>query len=61
MTDSSAAHALESFAHKLHKSGARMVIAGASRSVRRTPLAAGLRRPLVRYAASVEEARKTAA
>lgn len=57
VADSSAAHSLESFAHKLQRAGGRMVIAGAKRNVRRTFLAAGLRRPLVRYAASAADAR----
>ena len=48
--------ALEGFVEKLHHSGTSVYFAGARQSVRRTLLAAGLRRPLVRYAATAEDA-----
>ncbi len=58
--DSTAAKALESFAHKLRRSGTKVYFAGAQRSVRRALLNAGLRRPLVRYADTVETAKSLA-
>jgi SulP family sulfate permease len=56
LADSTAARALERFVHKLQGSGTRVYIAGARKSVRRTLLIAGLRRPLIRYASSAEDA-----
>jgi SulP family sulfate permease len=56
LVDSTAAKALESFVTKLHNAGTTVFFAGASRSVRRTLLAAGLRRPHVRYATTAEDA-----
>mgnify|MGYP001164683230 CR=1 FL=1 len=56
LVDSTAARALEVFAEKLGASGTTVYIAGARTSVRRTLLAAGLKRPLVHYAASAEDA-----
>lgn len=56
LVDSTAANALKRFAHKLKNAGAAVYLTGASKSVRRTLLAAGLRKPLVRYAPDVEEA-----
>lgn len=55
LVDSSAAHALEHLAHQMQKNGTRVYVASANRNVRRTLLAAGLRRPLVRYVASVDD------
>jgi SulP family sulfate permease len=55
LVDSTAAKALESFVTKLHNAGTTVFFAGASRSVRRTLLTAGLRRPHVRYAATAED------
>jgi len=56
LVDTTAAKALESFVHKLRQSGTSVYFAGARPSVRRTLLAAGLRRPTVRYAATAEDA-----
>jgi len=56
LVDSTAAKALESFAHKLQASGSRIYFSGASKAVRRTLLLAGLRKPLVRYASTTEDA-----
>jgi SulP family sulfate permease len=56
LMDSTAAKALEGFVHRLQHSGTRVYFAGAGKSVRRTLLIAGLRKPLVRYASSVEGA-----
>ncbi len=56
LVDSTAAKALESVAHKLKASGAQVSIAGASKGVRRTLLMAGLRRPLVRYSLTADDA-----
>ena len=56
LVDSTAAKALEGFARKLQRSGSRVYFAGAGKRVRRTLLIAGLRKPLVRYASSAEDA-----
>lgn len=56
LVDSTAARALLGFAHKLDRLGTRIYFSGAQKSVRRTLLAAGLRKPLVRYTSSVDEA-----
>jgi SulP family sulfate permease len=56
LVDSTAAKALEGFVTKLHHGGTTVFFAGAGKSVRRTLLAAGLRRPHVRYAATAEDA-----
>ncbi len=56
LVDSTAAKALEKFAHKLRRSGTRVYFAGATKSVRRTLLMAGLRRPLVRYTSNAQDA-----
>ncbi len=56
LVDSTAARTLESFVHKLQRSGTQVYFAGARKSVRRTLLLAGLRKPLVRYAATAEQA-----
>ena len=57
LVDSTAAKALERFVHKLTSSGTRVYIAGARRSVIRSLLLAGLRKPVVRYVSSVQDAR----
>ncbi len=57
LVDSTAAKALERFVHKLTSSGTRVYIAGARRSVIRSLLLAGLRKPTVRYVSSVQDAR----
>ncbi len=56
LVDSTAAKALEGFVHKLRHSGTRLYFAGAGKRVRRTLLIAGLRKPLVRYASTAEDA-----
>ncbi|HXF54926.1 MAG TPA: SulP family inorganic anion transporter [Hyphomicrobiaceae bacterium] len=56
LVDSTAAKALEGFVRKLERSGTRVYFAGASKRVRRTLLVAGLRKPLVHYVATAEEA-----
>ncbi|MGE0853077.1 MAG: SulP family inorganic anion transporter [Hyphomicrobiaceae bacterium] len=56
LVDSTAAKALEKFVHKLQRSGTRVYFAGATKSVRRTLLIAGLRRPLVRYTSTAQDA-----
>ncbi|MGD9785862.1 MAG: SulP family inorganic anion transporter [Hyphomicrobiaceae bacterium] len=56
LVDSTAANALESVVHKLEQSGTKVYFTGASKGVRRTLLGAGLRKPLVRYATTAEDA-----
>jgi SulP family sulfate permease len=56
LVDSTAARALTGFVRKLHQSGTAVFFAGARKNVRRTLLSAGLRKPIVRYATSAEEA-----
>jgi SulP family sulfate permease len=56
LVDSTAAKALEGFVTKLHNAGTTVFFAGAGKNVRRTLLAAGLRRPHVRYATTAEDA-----
>lgn len=56
IVDSTAARTLEAFAKKLKRGGTKLFFTSATRSVRRTLLAAGLRKPLVQYAAQIEDA-----
>jgi SulP family sulfate permease len=56
LVDSTAAKALEHFVHRLRQSGTLVYFAGVSRPVRRVLLTTGLRKPLVRYAASADAA-----
>ncbi|WP_244500090.1 SulP family inorganic anion transporter [Methyloceanibacter superfactus] len=56
MVDSTAAKTLLRFAEKLAKAGAMVYLAGATPAVRRELLQVGLKKPLVRYAKSVEQA-----
>jgi len=56
IVDSTAAKALEGFARKLRHAGTVIYFSGGSKSVRRTLLAAGLRKPLIRYAGTAEDA-----
>lgn len=56
LADSTAAKVLEGFVHKLRHGGTEVFFTGARKSVRRTLLVAGLRRPFVHYAPTVEDA-----
>ena len=56
LVDSTAAKALEGFVHKLQHAGTQVYFTSARRNVRRTLLAAGLRKPVVRYASSIDDA-----
>ncbi|WP_323009286.1 SulP family inorganic anion transporter [Paracoccus sp. (in: a-proteobacteria)] len=54
--DSTGAHMIEGLAHKAQRRGVELWLTGSSRDIRRALLAHGLRRPLVRYAPTVDEA-----
>lgn len=54
--DSTGANMIEGLAHKAHRRGVTLWLTGASRDIRRVFLTHGLRRPLVRYAATVGDA-----
>jgi SulP family sulfate permease len=56
LVDSTAAKALEGFVHKLRNGGTEVYFTSASKNVRRALLSAGLRKPMVRYASSIEDA-----
>ncbi len=56
LVDSTAARMLGEFATNLTRSGTKVYFAGARKSVRRTMLIAGLRKPVVRYAATAADA-----
>jgi len=56
LVDSTAAKALAAFVHKLHSVGTAVYFTSARKSVRRSLLLAGLRRPIVTYASSIEDA-----
>ncbi len=56
MVDSTAAKALLRFAEKLNRAGTLVFLTGASPSVRRVLVRAGLKKPLVRFAKSAEQA-----
>jgi SulP family sulfate permease len=56
LVDSTAAKALEGFVKKLAHGGTRVYFAGGEKSVRRALLRAGLRKPLVRYVTTAEDA-----
>jgi SulP family sulfate permease len=60
LIDSTAAKALEAFAHKLRKANSTVCIAAARPAVRRTLLSAGLHEPDVLYATTVSDARERA-
>ena len=60
LIDSTGARMLAEFAGKLNRSGTRVYLAGARKSVRRTMLIAGLRKPIVRYAATAADALQAA-
>lgn len=54
--DSSGANMIEGLARRAHKRGVALWLTGASRDIRRAFLTHGLRKPLVRYARTVEDA-----
>jgi SulP family sulfate permease len=56
LVDSTAAKALEGFVRKLRAAGTTVYFTSVRKNVRRTLLAAGLRKPLVRYVSSIEDA-----
>jgi SulP family sulfate permease len=56
IVDTSAAKALDGFVEKLNRSGTRVYFSGARKSVRRTLLLAGLRKPFVRYVSTAQDA-----
>ena len=60
LVDSTAANALKGFVVALQRAGTVVYFTAVSSRIRRTLLLAGLRPPLVRYAANVEEAAATA-
>ena len=47
---------IEGLAHKAHRRGVALWLTGASRDILRAFVTHGLRRPLVRYAATIEDA-----
>ncbi|GAB4272490.1 MAG: SulP family inorganic anion transporter [Pararhodobacter sp.] len=54
--DSTGANMIEGLAHKAQKRGVALWLTGASRDIQRVFVTHGLKRPLVHYAASIEEA-----
>ncbi len=54
--DSTGANMIEGLAHKARKRGVALWLTGASREIRRAFLTHGLRKPLVRYASTLEDA-----
>lgn len=54
--DSTGANMIEGLAHKAHKRGVALWLTGASRDIQRVFVTHGLKRPLVHYAATIEEA-----
>lgn len=56
LVDSTAANSLEGFVQKLDRAGTKVYFTSARRGVRRTLLRAGLRAPLVTYAATIDSA-----
>jgi SulP family sulfate permease len=56
LVDSSGANALWGLVRKLRRTGTEVYFTSARKRVRRTLLAAGLRKPLVRYASSINDA-----
>ncbi|MBN8188790.1 SulP family inorganic anion transporter [Salipiger thiooxidans] len=54
--DSTGANMIEGLAHKAHKRGVALWLTGASRDIQRVFVTHGLKRPLVHYAADIEEA-----
>jgi SulP family sulfate permease len=60
LIDSTGAHALHGFVHKLQRSGTRIYFSGAGEGVRRTLINAGLKPPDVLYSDSIESAKAAA-
>jgi SulP family sulfate permease len=56
LVDSTAAKSLEGFVKKLKRAGTTVYFTSTSKNIRRALLNAGLRRPLVHYAAGIEDA-----
>jgi sulfate permease, SulP family len=56
LVDSTAVKALEGFVHRLRHSGTHIYFAGTSKGVRRALLIAGMRKPIVRYASTADDA-----
>src|SRR5690606_31204739 len=54
--DSTGANMIEGLAHKAHRGGVTLWLTGASATMRRALITHGLKRPLVRYAATTEDA-----
>lgn len=54
--DSTGANMIEGLAHKAHRRGVALWLSGASRDIQRVFVTHGLKRPLVHYAASIEDA-----
>lgn len=54
--DSTGANMIEGLAHKAHKRGVALWLTGASRDIRRVFVRHGLKRPVVRYAATIDDA-----
>ena len=54
--DSTGANMIEGLAHKARRSDVDLWLTGASRDMRRVFITHGLKRPLVRYAATVDDA-----
>ena len=54
--DSTGANMIEGLAHKARKCDVDLWLTGASRDIRRAFITHGLKRPLVHYAASVDDA-----
>jgi SulP family sulfate permease len=54
--DSTGANMIEGLARKARRTGVSLWVTGASRPIRRVLLTHGLRPPLARYAATVEDA-----
>ncbi|RVA82590.1 sodium-independent anion transporter, partial [Mesorhizobium sp. M7A.F.Ca.CA.004.01.1.1] len=52
-----AANVIEGAAHKARRASVRFIISGAAPQIRRMLINHGVKRPLVTYAASIEEAR----
>lgn len=61
LADAAAAASLRAFVAQAHRNGARVLIAGATRPVRRALMQEGLRKPLARFTRDVAAARAAAA